>query len=67
MGSTAPIPTKCFIKFLEYRGCQPARGTNHTKWKCKGCKRSIIFDRSTKQVPYLHVKDQLESNQCHLE
>lgn len=61
MGGTAPIRTKCWIKFLESKGCYPARGTNHTKWKCPGCLRSIIFDRGQKDIPHVHVRTNLKN------
>ena len=61
MGSTAPVKTACFIKFLRSRGCEPDTGTNHNKWKCKGAFRSIIFDRSTKEIPFFHVKTNLRN------
>ena len=41
--------------------CKPARGAKHNKWKCPGCFRSIIFDRSTKEIPYLHVQTSLRN------
>ena len=61
MGSTSPIKTSCFTKFLEYKNCKPAKGTKHAKWRCPGCLRSIMFDRSTKEIPYLHVQTNLRN------
>lgn len=61
MSSPPPIPTDCFIKFLKYKMCSPSKGTKHNKWKCPECRRSITFDRSHKEIPYLHVHSTLRN------
>lgn len=61
MGSPPPISTSCFIKFLKYKKCQEKKGTNHNKWVCPGCFRAIIFDRNTKEIPFLHVHTNLKN------
>lgn len=61
MGSTAPVKTKCWLKFLKYKNCTKKQGSNHSKWKCPGCHRSVIFDRSDKEIPFLHVKTNLRN------
>ena len=61
MGSTPPVDTSCFENFLLYKKCYPANGTKHKKWKCPGCFRSIMFDRNSKEIPYLHVQTNLRN------
>ena len=61
MGNPPPISTPCFIKFLKHIGCSEAKGTKHSKWKCPGCFRPVIFDRNKKEIPYLHVQTNLRN------
>jgi len=61
MASPPSIKTPCFIKFLLSKNCKPAEGKKHNKWKCPGCFRSVIFDRSEKEIPYLHVKNAMRN------
>lgn len=61
MGKAPPVPTRCFIKYLISIGCTEDHGSRHAKWKCKGCLRSIIFDRNRKEIPYLHVHTNLKN------
>lgn len=61
MVSPPPVKTSDFIKFLEHKGCIEGKGTKHNKWKCPGCLRSIMFDRSKKDIPYLHVHSTIKN------
>ena len=60
MAIPPPIKTPCFIKYLNMKGCVQGKGTNHKKWKYPGGFRSIIFDRNDKEIPYIHVKNNLK-------
>jgi len=61
MGDNRPIKTICWIKFLKSRNCTPGKGTNHTKWKCPNCCRSIIFREADKELPFFHVRTNLQT------
>ena len=61
MGITAPVRTRCFEKWLEQQGCkEDKKSTNHRKFKCPGCRRSLIMDRGFKEIPFIHVKTNIK-------
>ena len=55
-----PVKTKCWVKFLESRGCVfKSIKESHHKWKCPNCLRSIIFRGANKEIPFIHIKTNL--------
>ena len=61
MGNHRPIRKTCWINFLKSKGCVEAKGTNHIKWKCPGCCRSIIFRNAPKEIPFAHIITNLDT------
>lgn len=61
MGNARPVQVKCWIAFLKSKNCQEAKGKKHAKWKCPGCLRSIIFRDQEKEIPFAHIKSNLQS------
>jgi hypothetical protein len=62
MGNDRPIRVKCWIRFLESRGCKPnSQNSSHTKWKCPGCFQSIIFWGDKKEIPFAHITTNLQT------
>lgn len=62
MSNYRPIPTKCWIKFLESKNCKrKSVESSHHKWRCPGCYRSIVFWENKKEVPFAHITTNLIS------
>ena len=60
MGGHRPIKTKCWEKYLEFRGCHyKSTSGSHHKWRCPGCFRSIIFRGAEKEIPFAHINTNL--------
>jgi len=60
--SYQPIKTKCWIKFLEYKGCKYIRTTaSHHQYKCPNCLRTIPVRTVEKDVPAIHLKTTLQT------
>lgn len=51
-----PVKTKCFIKFLESKGCKYQRTkASHFHYKCPKCFRTITIREALKDVPGFHI------------
>ena len=63
MGGDRPIRVKCWEKFLKSKGYtfKSKKGTSHDKWRCPGCIMSITFRGSEKEIPFAHIKTNLET------
>ena len=62
MGNDRPIKVKDWERFLKSKGCVfQSTEASHTKWKCPGCWRSIIFRASKKEIPFAHIKTNLDT------
>lgn len=63
MGNDRPIKVKCWEKFLKSKNCyfDRKKGTSHDKWRCQNCIMSITFRGSEKEIPYSHIKSNLET------
>ena len=61
MGNSRPVKVKCWRAFLKSRGCNEVHGTRHEKWRCPGCIRSIMFRGAEKDIPFPHIKSNLDS------
>ncbi len=60
MGNDRPIKVSCWEKFLKSKDCSfVSNEASHTKWKCPGCFRSIIFWGNKKEIPFSHIKTNL--------
>jgi len=63
MGNNRPVKVKDWIKFLKAHGCVELRKSkgSHVLWKCKNSYRTIVFRKSYKEIPPLHLKTNLQS------
>jgi len=62
MGNSRPVKTKDWIKFIEAHGCRYSRTkASHTHYKCPRCIRPIVFWTKPKDVPFIHLKTNLET------
>jgi len=59
--SARPVKQKCWTAFLKEKKCHEVTGGHHNKWKCPGCHRSIIFRNSDKDIPFAHIKTNLDT------
>jgi predicted RNA binding protein YcfA (HicA-like mRNA interferase family) len=58
----SPVPTKCWIKFLTYKGCGQSRiEASHHIWKCPNSIRPIVFRGNKKEIPRFHINTNLKS------
>lgn len=50
------------LSFLNLKNCvHNSINASHHKWKCPGCRQSIIFWGSKKEIPFAHIKTNLET------
>ena len=61
MGNSRPVKTICWEKFLTSRKCYFDSVGKHYKWKCPGCRRSIIFRGADKEIPFTHIQTNLRT------
>ena len=62
MGNNRPVKTSDWIRFLKSRDCKyNSTEASHTKYKCPGCMRSIIFRDKDKDIPATHLKTNLKT------
>jgi len=62
MSNDRPVKTKCWIKFIESKGCKyKSSEASHDKWRCPGCIMSIIVREGDKDVPFGHIKTSLST------
>ena len=62
MGKIDSVTVKCWIAFLESKGCSyKSTEASHEKWRCPGCVRSIIFRGAQKEIPFFHIASNLKS------
>lgn len=62
MGNNRPVKTKCFISFLESRKCMQVRiKASHYIYKCPKSNRSIVIQGANKEVPFFHIKTNIET------
>lgn len=65
--SYRPLPTKCWEKFLTYKGYMYERTkSSHDQWVKKGF-RTIPVWGNEKQIPALHLKTSCRTIGCTLE
>jgi predicted RNA binding protein YcfA (HicA-like mRNA interferase family) len=67
MGSFRPLDTKCWEKFLTFKGYQYIRtSASHDQWTKQGY-RTIPVWGNKKQIPPLHLKTSCRTIGCTLQ
>lgn len=64
MGNNRPVKKKYWIRFLIAHGCEEQKrktGTSHVFWKCPNCIRTIVFRNQNKEIPFIHLKTNLDT------
>ncbi len=67
MGKFRPLPTKCWERFLEYKGYLYSRTVgSHDQWTKKGS-RTIPVWGNEKEIPAFHLRTSSKTIGCTIE